>query len=225
MVRVALQKERKPKPLPFLYIKTMEANKEKILKNKERFLQICEEELNNVPGMEKLLGWISNSDFYTAPASTKFHGNYEGGLLEHSLNVYDILTELSERYLPESHYPQKTIAIVALFHDLCKANFYKKERRNVKNQKTGQWEEKEIWTIDEQIPLGHGEKSCLIIQRFVYLTLEELLAIRWHMGGFDAAVKGGERGYAKAQEMSKLVSLLSIADQIASNLIEEEIKS
>ena len=199
----------------------MESNKEKILKNKERFLQICEEELNNVPGMEKLLGWINNSDFYTAPASTKFHGNYEGGLLEHSLNVYDILTELKERYLPDSHYQQKTIAIVALFHDLCKANFYKKERRNVKNQETGQWEEKEIWTIDEQIPLGHGEKSCLIIQRFVYLTLEELLAIRWHMGGFDSRVRGGDGSVSEAFCKFPLALLLHVSDLEATYIDEK----
>ena len=102
-----------------------------------------------------------------------------------------------------------------------KALFYKKGFRNVKDEETGQWIKKEVWEVDDQLPLGHGEKSCLLIQRFMKLTVNEVLAIRWHMGGFDNAVKGGDYGLAKAQTMSPLVTLLQAADMISSNLLEE----
>ena len=83
------------------------------------------------------------------------------------------------------------------------------------------WVTKAVWEVDEKIPLGHGEKSCIILQWYIKLTMDELLAIRWHMSGFDAAVKGGDYGLSKAQDMSKLVTLLSVADIISSNLLEE----
>lgn len=188
--------------------------------NKENFLSICKNDIKR-QGIDKLLSWLESSDFYTAPASTKFHGNYEGGLLEHSLNVRDILLKICSVF--GLSYSQETLSLVSLFHDICKANFYKKEKRNAKDPDTGRWVEKDVWVVDEKFPLGHGEKSCIILQSFMKLTTDELLAIRWHMGGFDSAVKGGDYGLSKAQEMSKLVTLLHVADSIASNLLEHKV--
>lgn len=183
--------------------------------NKEKFLDICKTNIKR-EGIDKLLKWLSNSDFFTAPSSTKYHGNYEGGLCEHSLNVYDTLKELCEKYAPDIS--QESIAIVALFHDTCKINLYKKDKKNVKEE--GVWVEKEVWVTDEKVPLGHGEKSCLLIQWYFPLTIEELLSIRWHMGEYDKAVQGGDWGFDKARELSKLPALLHIADLIASSLLE-----
>ena len=184
---------------------------------KEKFTTICRETIHR-EGIEGLLAWLENSDFFTAPASTRFHGNYIGGLCEHSLNVYNEILKLNELY--NCGYSNETLAIVALFHDVCKINFYKQSPRNVKN-KEGKWEEKQVWEIEEKIPLGHGEKSCIILQWYLKLDLEELLAIRWHMGGFDAATKGGDYGLSKAQDLSRLVTLLNCADMLSSNLLEK----
>ena len=189
------------------------------MNQKEKFISICKSEIRR-EGIEPLLDWLEQSDFFTAPASTRFHGNYEGGLCEHSLNVYEQLLKLYELYGNKSA-TRETLAIVALFHDVCKIDFYKKGFRNVKED--GEWKQLECWEIDEKLPLGHGEKSCLLLQQFIRLSVEEMLAIRWHMGGYDNAVKGGERGLAKAQEMSRLVTLLSVADIISSNILEKSI--
>jgi len=188
--------------------------------NKERYLEICRTKIHR-EGIELLLGWLEASDFFTAPASTKFHGNYDGGLCQHSLNVYDTLCKLAKRYEPDLS--EETIAIAALFHDVCKVNFYKRGSKNVKDPETGRWYAKDVWEVDEKIPLGHGEKSCIILQWYIKLTLDELLAIRWHMGAYDAAVKGGEYGFSKAQDCSALVTLLNVADVISSGLLEETI--
>lgn len=185
---------------------------------KEKFIDICETLIKR-EGIAQLLNWLNESDFFTAPASTKFHGNFEGGLCEHSLNVFYQLLELNDLY---ADFPEETIAVVALFHDVCKVNSYKKSKRNVKDPVTGNWVTKDYYEFDEKMPLGHGEKSCILLQNFIKLSGEELLAIRWHMGGFDASVKGGYYGLSKAQDMSKLVTLLSVADLIASNFLEEK---
>ena len=188
--------------------------------NKDRFMALCKDNISR-PGMDRLLEWLEKSDFFTAPASTRFHGNYEGGLLEHSLNVFDCLVKIAERY-PDYETNLESITICALFHDICKANFYKKGSRNVKDPDTGKWFSKEIWEIDETFPIGHGAKSCIILQWFLaYMTVDELLAIRWHMGEFDSAVKGGDRGLNKAWDEHKLGVMLHMADMEASHLIDK----
>lgn len=189
--------------------------------DKETFLKLCRFHIHR-EGINDLLAWLERSDFFTAPASTRFHGNYEGGLCKHSLNVYHELSRLNDAY--NTGFSEETIAIVALFHDVCKINFYKRGFRNVKDETTGQWYPKPIWEIDEKVPLGHGEKSCILLQWYIKLTMDELLAIRWHMGGFDSAVKGGDYSLSKAQDSSKLVTLLSVADLISSNLLEETVE-
>lgn len=171
-------------------------------------------------GKEDLLDWLTQSDFFTAPASTRFHGNHEGGLLEHSINVYHCLVGLLEHAGLKNQYSDETIAIVSLLHDICKVNYYKKGTRNVKEN--GVWVQKEVYEVDEKFPCGHGEKSVIILQNFIRLTPEEICAIRAHMGGFDTSVKGGEYFIGKIFERSKLALLTHLADMEATYLIEEK---
>lgn len=185
---------------------------------KQEFLEICRNSIKR-EGIEELLNWICSSDFFRAPASTKFHGSYPGGLLEHSMNVYRCLKKIVERY-PEENISDETVAIVSLFHDVCKVHYYKTGTRNVKDE-SGKWITKEVYEVDEQFPIGHGEKSCIILQWFLKkLTVDELLAIRFHMGGFDAAVKGGDTSASRAYNQCPLAVMLHLADLEASYLIE-----
>jgi HD superfamily phosphohydrolase YqeK len=167
-----------------------------------------------------LLAWIESTDFYSAPASTKFHGNHEGGLLEHSLNVYDALKELVKQF-QEIEVSEESIAIAALFHDLCKANYYAVGTKNVKDEQTGQWHKEPFYKAEDQFPVGHGEKSVIILLQYMKLTDEEIYAIRWHMSGFDSAVKGGDFGCSKAYDMCPFAVLLHLADMEATYLMEE----
>lgn len=184
--------------------------------SKEFFLEICNKYIKR-DGIFELLDYLEHSDFFTAPASTRFHSNYEGGLCSHSLKTFDILKKLNEEF--SCGYSNETIAIVGLFHDLCKIGLYKKEIRNVKED--NEWKQKEVYVHDEILPLGHGEKSCIILSRFLELSFDECLAIRWHMGGFDCSVKGGDYSMNTATNKSALVTLLQCADMIASNVFQK----
>ncbi len=146
---------------------------------KEKFLEL----LRSIDreGMEDLINFLESTDFFKAPASTKFHGNFEGGLLQHSLKVYEILSEKIKHTPVEMNIPEDTIKIVALLHDICKANFYKIDYRNAKND-LGVWEKVPYYTVEDTIPYGHGEKSVMMITEYIKLTAEEKYAIRWHMG-------------------------------------------
>ena len=146
---------------------------------KEEFLMLLKS--INREGMDELINFIERSDFFKAPASTRFHGSYEGGLLEHSLNVYKILSEKVKNCPIELNVSQDSIIIISLLHDICKANFYKVDYRNAKND-LGVWEKVPYYTIDDTIPYGHGEKSVMMISEYIKLTVEEKYAIRWHMG-------------------------------------------
>ena len=147
---------------------------------KEEFINLLKNA--NRPGMDDLLNFIEEkTDFFKAPASTRFHGAYEGGLLEHSMKVYEILKEKVKNAPIEINTSDASIAIIALLHDLCKVNFYKVDYRNAKNQ-FGEWEKVPYYTIEDTIPYGHGEKSVLMITEYIKLTSEEKYCIRWHMG-------------------------------------------
>ena len=161
-------------------------------------------------GIDDLMCWLDSTDFYSAPSSTCYHGSEPGGLCAHSIAVYKRLKAKQEDEDDE------TIAIAALFHDLCKVNFYKQSYRNVKNEVTGKWERKECYIIDEtSIPLGHGEKSLFIIMNFMKLTDDEALAIRWHMS-FSAVEPVFEKpSLVKALERYPLVLKLQEADSEA----------
>jgi HD superfamily phosphohydrolase YqeK len=174
--------------------------------NRERFISLCN---FNRTGKAELFEWLERSDFFTAPASAKYHGSYEGGLVEHSLNVYDALVKLLTIY-PEVQVPEESIAIVALFHDLCKVNMYEKETRYRKDE-NGKWEPYEAYTHNERLHYGgHGSKSVFILQNFIKLTPEEAVAINCHMGSWEDNPNVGA-----AFEHCTLAWLLHVADESA----------
>lgn len=190
-----------------------------ISENKERFLNVYNTYIKRA-GSDKLLEWMDNrTDFFTAPASTRFHGACSEGLIIHSLNVYDLLKKRNDE---DKAYSDETVAVVSLLHDLCKANFYKETTRNVKNDVTGQWEKVPYYSIDDRYPYGHGEKSVYLIERFMRLSSEEAIAVRWHMGGFDDSVKGGGYNVGNAFNMFPLAVKLHICDLEATYLLENK---
>lgn len=147
----------------------------------------------NREGMDKLIEFLEKSDFFKAPASTRFHGDHEGGLAEHSFKVYEILKE--KVAFAKINIPEETIIISALLHDICKTNFYKIDYRNAKNS-LGVWEKVPYYTIEDTIPYGHGEKSVMMLTEYIKLTNEEKYAIRWHMGFSEPKELYGTLGQA-----------------------------
>ena len=187
--------------------------------NRARFVSIYKEKITR-EGADKLLAYLESSDFFAAPASTRFHGNYEGGLCQHSLNVYDALVDILNRPRVKDvygiSYTEESIAIAALLHDLCKVNFYKTSFRNVKNEQ-GKWESVPYYTIEDNLPYGHGEKSVYIASGYMRLTRDEAFAIRYHMG-FSGPEDAGNVG--KALEMFPLAWALCVADMEAAYFME-----
>ncbi|MDD3926114.1 MAG: hydrolase [bacterium] len=168
-------------------------------------------------GLECFLDWLARSDYYTAPCSTQYHLACEGGLAHHSLNVYDALMEL----MPDTSIPEESATIAAMGHDLCKVNFYKPSFRNKKNETTGAWEKVPWYDIEDSYPFGHGEKSVILLRQYIDLEPEEMLAIRWHMGGFTPGMDYSmQQAFSKAAGMTPLVPLLHAADLIASHITE-----
>lgn len=189
--------------------------------DKEQFLDIYIKNINR-DGADKLLDFLENkSDFFTAPASTRFHGAYEGGLLRHSLNVYECLVQYLARERVKDTYKlnvsDETAAVVALLHDVCKVNFYTVSYRNAKNEQTGQWEKVPYYSINDTLPYGHGEKSVYMVSGFMRLSREEAMAIRWHMG-FSGIEDKNTIG--RALEKYPLAFALSVADMEASYFLE-----
>ena len=186
---------------------------------KERFIETYNALITR-EGADKLLEYLISSDFFTAPASARYHSSYEGGLCEHSLNVYDcLLSYLNTKRARETFgfsYSEESIAIVALLHDLCKIGVYKKGFRNVKDDK-GVWQKVDTFEYDDRLPYGHGEKSVYIISGYMRLTREEAFAIRYHMGYSSTE---DPRNVAAAFEMFPLAFALSTADSEATYFIE-----
>lgn len=178
-----------------------------------------EAEVIKRPGIKDLISYLESTDFFTAPASTRFHGAHEAGLVLHCLSVLDVMKEMNKFF--EKLYTAETVAICALFHDICKANFYTRGLRNKKIN--GKWESVEVWEVKDQLPMGHGEKSVYLIQKHMTLTDEEALAIRWHMTGADPGVHFNYPSGApcsQAMRENKLIALLSSSDLAASYLME-----
>ena len=164
-------------------------------------------------GFDKLIDWLKTTDFFDAPASTRHHGDHSGGLLEHSLNVYDEFKRLLSAY-PEIEVSEETAVIITLFHDLCKVNFYTTEKRNRKNA-AGQWEQYDYYTIKEKFCYGgHGSKSVFLLQNFIHLTPEEAVAINCHMGAFS------DQNVGNSYEQFPAAWLLHVADEAATYLKE-----
>ncbi len=172
-------------------------------------------------GSEKLLDYLTNkSDFFEAPASSRFHCAYQGGLAQHSVNVYrclvDILSRERVKNVYKIKYSEESAAIAALLHDVCKTDVYKKDFRNVKNEE-GKWERVPIFRFEDNLPYGHGEKSVYMISGFMKLTRDEAMAIRWHMG-FSGPEDASTVG--KAFEMYPLAFALATADMEATYFLE-----
>ena len=184
---------------------------------KEEFIQIYKENIKR-EGSAELLEWLQKTDFFTAPASTKFHGACEQGLVMHSISVFHTLVD--KHFDPETD-NMESFAICALLHDLCKAEFYKVSTRNVKNEETGKWEKVPYYAVEDKFPFGHGEKSVFLIERFIRLKPAEAMAIRWHMGGFDEAARGGSFAISVAYEKYPLAIKLHLADLESTYLKEK----
>jgi len=168
-------------------------------------------------GAEAFLSWLQTTDFFTAPASTRFHGACKSGLVMHSVNVYNVL---KTRYFEDGDNAE-SFAICGLLHDVCKANYYTESTRNVKNDKTGEWEKVPYYSVNDVFPYGHGEKSVFLIERFIRLKPAEAVAIRWHMGGFDDAAKGGSYSISDAYKEYPLAVKLHLADLESTYLLEK----
>ena len=205
--------------------------------NRDEFLRIFDNEVGDRDGKEQLREWLLSpgNDFFTAPASTKFHGAYKGGLCEHSLDVYRMAVKMANSMedeirhayecLPNRKYDREafmeSLTVAALFHDICKVNFYGESSRNVKNKETGQWESKPVYIVDERFPFGgHGGKSVYILQYYLRdLKKEEAIAINCHMGFSE----GPNNIYtiANAFHFSPLAWIVHAADEAATYLLPE----
>ena len=190
----------------------------------ERFKEIYNKYITR-EGADRLLEYLCTTDFFTAPASTRFHNSFEGGLLSHSLNVYKCLKAYLEREIMTEEYGVKysdeTVAIAGLLHDVCKVNCYKPGTRNVKEN--GVWKQVPTYEVEDSMPYGHGEKSVYIINGFMRLTREEAFAIRYHMGFSNAANSEQINNVGRAFEMFPLALALNVADMEASYFLEGSI--
>lgn len=180
-------------------------------------------------GMQELIKYIeTKTDFFTAPASTKYHSNFEGGLAEHSWLVRDLFSKKNEQFA--FGLSEDTITICAIGHDVCKCNFYKKGIKNIKSGKktdykgkeVDNWIEQEVWEIDDQLPLSHGHKSIILLQRFIPLSEFEVLAIAWHMGLPEDYES--KQAYNKAVLKYPAIVTLHTSDIESSNLLEKIVK-
>lgn len=175
-------------------------------------------------GIEDLLKYLEESDFFVAPASTRYHGSYAGGLVEHSINVYYCITNyLQYLYGPEwqKAFTLESATIVSLFHDMCKINRYKEGTRNVKDPVTGQWNQVPTYLYNENYnPMGHGASSVFKIQQFIKLTEDEIGAIYWHMGAYDTGVYNSVGDLGNHMRTHILTLALQSADMEATYVVE-----
>jgi len=178
-------------------------------------------------GINELVTWLHETDYFVAPASSTFHGNYDGGLLEHNLNVLQFALH-NFNYIvkqkPDLEYLRESVVICALFHDLCKVNTYVKQEKWKKDDQN-KWVSYIGWSVDDKFPLGHGEKSVYLVSKYLQLTDAEAMAIRWHMGAYEPSVNivSSPQSYAYYAALTHpLVRLIHCADMLSLS-IEEHI--
>lgn len=191
-------------------------------KIKSEFIKIYNENITR-EGSKELLDYLLKTDFFTCPASTRFHSCFEGGLLLHSINVYNRFKALLDAEFGDSRRDKisdESIAIMSLLHDICKVNCYKVEYRNVKVD--GEWVKQPYFAYNDEMPYGHGEKSVYMISGFMKLTREEAMGINWHMGGYDKRVMGGDMSIATAYYQYPTAVILHLADVSATYLDEDK---
>lgn len=190
---------------------------------KNEFIDIVKANISRI-GINELMQYLDETDFYVSPASTKYHGAYEGGLVEHSINVYySLIDTLQFFYGPEweKRYSKETATIVSLFHDVCKIGRYKTDIRNVKNVETGRWEEKIVYVYDTDYRnMGHGAKSVITIMEHMYLEEVEKEAIFWHMGAFDLGNYNTASALCEIFNRNTLAYALHSADSDATFITE-----
>ncbi len=199
--------------------------------NKQLFQELCHQYIKR-DGLDRILAYLDKTDFYDAPSSASFHLNEKGGLCRHSINVFQTALKLNESVaapaISDGVSPftepitEESIAIATLFHDLCKVKLYH-EVQKWKKDDNGRWMSYPGYELKDDFPLGHGEKSCLMLSWYMRLTPDEMLAIRWHMGMFDMGENGSSLRYAfrAAVDKSPLVVLVQAADMLSANLLEK----
>ena len=194
---------------------------------KERFIELLRS--TGRQGIEEVINYLEESGFFTAPASTKYHLSFEGGLMEHCMNVYNMAVAMRGPIVAmkpevEEKLPEKSIIIAALLHDICKANIYKKTKKWDLG-KDGNPEEQEKYTTNySEMPVGHGEKSVIMLLSLgLKLTLDEMVAIRWHMGAWDLAFQSYEAksNINEAGNRYPLLALIQSADNMATHILEQ----
>ncbi|MCI8998389.1 MAG: HD domain-containing protein [Muribaculaceae bacterium] len=202
---------------------------ENIKEKRERFCSLLRQ--TGRENVEYVIEDLESFGFFEAPASVRNHYNHPGGLLEHSLNVYDMAMTLREGIIKmrpdmEAALPVNSVILSTLLHDTCKSNIYRRVTRKRKNE-IGMWEEVQEYEVDYSgLPIGHGEKSVVMLLRMgLDLEDEEILAIRWHMGAWDVDRHSveEEKSYREAQRQSPLVALVHSADTLAAQILEREV--
>jgi len=193
---------------------------ENIESYKKEYIDIFNKYINR-EGCQPLLEYLTKSDFFVAPASSQFHSAFEGGLCYHSINVFKrflnmVKNEYGDNF--EEKVSMETIAICSLLHDVCKIDTFKIDMRNKKVD--GNWVQVPFYTVEDSLPYGHGEKSVYILSGFMKLTREEAMIINWHMGGFDARVKGGSYSLSEAFYRYPLAVMFHTCDMLATYLDE-----
>ena len=201
-----------------------------IEKNKSKFKKWAKGYIKsdvNKPKVEAFLEYLDTTDFYIAPASTKYHNNCDGGLCDHTLNVISRMFKVCSFEFKESEYKKdalkEKIFLAAALHDLCKVDFYKKTSRNKKDE-NGNWYAVPYWEVNNKLPMGHGEKSLYIAQKYFDIPEDVAIAIRWHMGFSDSSVKGGCYDLSDAFAKYPIALYLNMADNMATYLDEEIIE-
>ena len=193
---------------------------------KERFIELLRS--TGRQGVEEVINYLEESGFFTAPASTKYHLSFEGGLMEHCMNVYNMAMAMRDPIVAmkpemEEKLPEKSIVIAALLHDICKANIYKKTKKWDFGKDGNPVEQEKYTTNYSEMPVGHGEKSVMMLMSLgLKLTLDETVAIRWHMGAWDLAFQSYEAksNINEAGNRYPLLSLIQSADNMATHILE-----
>jgi len=202
-------------------------NLSEIIDNKEKFIELLSD--SNGENVNNLISYMINeTDFFTAPASTKYHGNFEGGLCEHSLKVYEVLSRKNKAF--QCNVSEESVIIIALLHDLCKANFYTKVFKNVKvgtkvknGKEYADWQQQEVWSVEDQLPFGHGQKSVIIAQKFIQLNDLEISCILNHMGPPQNGGFAENNAYSLATKMFPFSILTHTADYEAAYFLEKTV--
>lgn len=199
--------------------------------NHDRYVETCRTHIHR-QGLDDILERLEQNGFFEAPSSASYHLNEPGGLCLHSLNVFDTAVTIYKHVAEPailggtspftSEVSMESLAICTLFHDLCKVDMYHPSTKWKKSPE-GRWVSYEGYDIHDNFPLGHGEKSVLLLYRYLHLTPNEMLAIRWHMGMFDMGENGTPQRFAYYEAMAKspLVAIVHSADMLASNLLEK----